>query len=132
MKKVAIGCGGFVFFGIIIFIVIMYVLVESMNTIQGLFDNIGNSKNEVEKVLNKESGLLGMSEVSGDNRDIWASINANEKKTKTCKISYTLTQNEERPFLKLTGKWLEKLGFTIGTKIKIYEGKDMLLLIKEK
>lgn len=55
-----------------------------------------------------------------------------KEKTKTCKISYTLTQNEERPFLKLTGKWLEKLGFTIGTKIKIYEGKDMLLLIKEK
>ena len=58
--------------------------------------------------------------------------NQMKEKTKTCKISYILTQNEERPFLKLTGKWLEKLGFTIGSKIKVYEGKDMLLLIKEK
>ena len=52
----------------------------------------GLTAEEVEKVLNKESGLLGMSEVSGDNRDIWASINANDEHAKTCKIaieSYT-------------------------------------------
>ena len=50
-KKLAIGCGVF-FCGFIIFITMMYVIIESMNTVQGLFDNIGNNKNEVEKVLN--------------------------------------------------------------------------------
>ena len=54
------------------------------------------------------------------------------EKTKTCKVSYILTNNEERPFLKLTGKWLDKIGFNVGTTLKVYEGKEMLLLIKDK
>ena len=54
------------------------------------------------------------------------------EKTKTCKVSYILTNNEERLFLKLTGKWLDKIGFNVGTTLKVYEGKEMLLLIKDK
>ena len=57
-----------------------------------LMKNEGLTADEVEKILNKESGLLGMSEVSGDNRDIWDSIKANDEHAKNCKIaieSYT-------------------------------------------
>ena len=57
-----------------------------------LMKNEGLSADEVEKILNKESGLLGMSEVSGDNRDIWNSIKANDEHAKKCKTaieSYT-------------------------------------------
>lgn len=50
-KMMAIGCG-VAFFGFFIIIVIFYVVVKNMNTIQGIFDNIGNEKNDVEKVLN--------------------------------------------------------------------------------
>ena len=53
-------------------------------------------------------------------------------KTKTCKISYTFINEEERPFIKLTGKWLEKIGFNVGATLKVFEGKDMLLLVKER
>jgi len=57
-----------------------------------LMKNEGLTADEVEKILNKESGLLGMSEVSGDNRDIWDSIRANDEHAKNCRIaieSYT-------------------------------------------
>ena len=50
-KMMAIGCG-VAFFGFLAIIVIFYVVVKNMNTIQGIFDNIGNEKNDVEKVLN--------------------------------------------------------------------------------
>lgn len=53
------------------------------------------------------------------------------KKVKTYTVAYHLANNEERPFIKLSGKWLEKLGFKVGSKLKVYEGKDILLLVKE-
>lgn len=45
----------------------------------------GLTADEVEKVLNKQSGLLGMSEVSADNRDIWESIKNNDEHAAKCK-----------------------------------------------
>ncbi len=53
------------------------------------------------------------------------------EKIKTCTVAYHLTNNELRPFIKLSGKWLDKLGFKVGCKLKVYEGKEMLLLVKE-
>ena len=54
-----------------------------------------------------------------------------KNKVKNYKVSYIFKNNEERPFIKLSGKWLEKMGFKVGTNIKVYEGKDLLLLVKE-
>lgn len=47
----------------------------------------GMSPDEVEKILNKESGLLGISELSADNRDLLASIENNDENAKKCKIA---------------------------------------------
>jgi len=52
----------------------------------------GLTADEVEKMLNKESGLLGMSELSADNRDLLSSIENNDENAAKCKIameSYT-------------------------------------------
>ena len=52
----------------------------------------GLSADEVEKILNKESGLAGISELSADNRDLLASIQNNDENAAKCKIameSYT-------------------------------------------
>ena len=53
------------------------------------------------------------------------------EKVKTYKVSYTFKGNKEIPLLKLTGKWLEDIGLKVGTNLKVYQGKDMLLLVKE-
>lgn len=45
------------------------------------------SADEVEKMLNKESGLLGISELSADNRDLLASIENNDENANKCKIA---------------------------------------------
>ena len=45
------------------------------------------SADEVEKILNKESGLLGISELSADNRDLLESIDKNDENAKKCKIA---------------------------------------------
>ena len=47
----------------------------------------GLSADEVEKILNKESGLLGISELSADNRDLLESIDKNDENAKKCKIA---------------------------------------------
>ena len=47
----------------------------------------GLSADEVEKILNKESGLLGMSELSADNRDLLSSIENNDENSNKCKIA---------------------------------------------
>ena len=47
----------------------------------------GLTADEVERILNKESGLLGMSELSGDNRDIATSIENNDEHAKNCKLA---------------------------------------------
>ena len=45
------------------------------------------SADEVEKILNKESGLAGISELSADNRDLLASIENNDENAAKCKIA---------------------------------------------
>ena len=47
----------------------------------------GLSADEVERILNKESGLLGISELSGDNRDLAESIANNDEHAKNCKLA---------------------------------------------
>lgn len=54
--------------------------------------NEGLSADEVERILNKESGLIGMSEFSADNRDLLSSIEANDEHAEKSKLaieSYT-------------------------------------------
>lgn len=50
-----------------------------------LMKNEGLTADEMDKILNKESGLLGMSMVSADNRDIADSIAKNDEHAKDCK-----------------------------------------------
>ena len=45
------------------------------------------SADEVEKILNKESGLLGMSELSADNRDLLESMEKNDENSKKCTMA---------------------------------------------
>ena len=45
------------------------------------------SADEVEKILNKESGLAGISELSADNRDLLASIENDDENATKCKIA---------------------------------------------
>jgi len=45
------------------------------------------SPDEMERILNKESGLLGFSELSADNRDLLESIKNNDENAKKCKIA---------------------------------------------
>ena len=33
--------------------------------------------------------------------------------------------------IKITGKWLQDIGFNIGNKFKVYQGKDILLIVKD-
>lgn len=47
----------------------------------------GLTPDEVEKILNKESGLIGMSEYSADNRDLLASIDANDEHAEKSKLA---------------------------------------------
>ena len=47
----------------------------------------GLSADEVERILNKESGLLGISELSGDNRDLADSIANNDEHARNCKLA---------------------------------------------
>ena len=47
----------------------------------------GLTANEVENILNKKSGLLGISELSADNRDLLSSIENNDENAQKCKIA---------------------------------------------
>ena len=47
----------------------------------------GLTADEVETILNKKSGLLGISGVSADNRDLLESIDKNDENAKRCKIA---------------------------------------------
>ena len=53
------------------------------------------------------------------------------KKTRTYTISSIYENNQERPYIRIKGKWLEALGFNVGNTYKIYEGKNILLIVKE-
>ena len=43
---------------------------------------------------------------------------------------YTVTEVSGRPTIKLTGKWLEEVGFQVGDKIETVVENGMLILIK--
>ena len=47
----------------------------------------GLSADEVETILNKKSGLLGISGISADNRDLLESIDKNDENAERCKIA---------------------------------------------
>ena len=46
-----------------------------------------------------------------------------------CKI-YTVSSLNNKPFIRLTGKWLEKNGFNKGDKIRLFYDDDILVLTK--
>lgn len=43
---------------------------------------------------------------------------------------YTVTEVADRPTIKLTGKWLEEVGFEVGDKVEAIVENNMLILIK--
>ncbi len=43
---------------------------------------------------------------------------------------YTVTEINERPAIKITGKWLKEKGFDIGDKFEVVFENNMLVLIK--
>ena len=43
---------------------------------------------------------------------------------------YTVSSLNDRPFIRLTGKWLENNGFNQGDKIRLFYDNDILVLIK--
>ena len=45
-----------------------------------------------------------------------------------CKI-YTVSSLNNKPFIRLTGKWLEEKGFNKGDKIRLFYDDDILVLI---
>jgi len=47
----------------------------------------GLTPEEVENILNKKSGLFGVSGISADNRDLWSSIADNDENAKRAKIA---------------------------------------------
>lgn len=48
----------------------------------------------------------------------------------TRKVYYLPGAKEEVPYIKLTGKWLQELGFNVGDTIQIVKGKDIIILMK--
>jgi len=46
-----------------------------------------------------------------------------------CKI-YTVSSLNNKPFIRLTGKWLEEKGFNKGDKIRLFYDNDILVLTK--
>ncbi len=43
---------------------------------------------------------------------------------------YTITEVSDRPTIKITGKWLEKMGFKVGDKLEAIVENNMIVLIK--
>ena len=43
---------------------------------------------------------------------------------------YTVSSLNDRPFIRLTGKWLENNGFNKGDKIRLFYDNEILVLIK--
>ena len=90
----------------------------------------GLTADEVEKVLNKESGLLGMSEVSADNRDIWESIRNNDENASKCKTAiesytYIIAQYIAKYAVALGG--VDVIAFAGGVGERGPEEREMIL-----
>lgn len=43
---------------------------------------------------------------------------------------YTVSSLNDRPFIRLTGKWLENNGFNKGDKFRLFYDKEILVLVK--
>ena len=43
---------------------------------------------------------------------------------------YTVSSLNDRPFIRLIGKWLENNGFNKGDKIRLFYDNEILVLIK--
>ena len=43
---------------------------------------------------------------------------------------YTVSSLNDRPFIRLTGKWLENNGFNKGDKIRLFYDREILGLVK--
>ena len=43
---------------------------------------------------------------------------------------YTVSSLNDRPFIRLTGKWLENNGFNKGDKFRLFYDNNILVLIK--
>ena len=48
---------------------------------------------------------------------------------KTYTIGYMMGK-ENTPFIRISGKWLNKQGFNIGDKLKYISSKNMIILVK--
>lgn len=46
-----------------------------------------------------------------------------------CKI-YTVSELNNKPFIRLTGEWLEEKGFNKGDKFRLFYDNGILVLIK--
>ena len=50
---------------------------------------------------------------------------------KTRKVCYLPNyKNDNIPCIKLTGKWLEEIGFNVGDTINLIEDNDIIILMK--
>ena len=49
---------------------------------------------------------------------------------KTYKIGGIYQNNKQVPSLRLNGKWLEKINFSIGEQVVLYQNEDMLVITK--
>ncbi len=52
------------------------------------------------------------------------------KKTRTLKVVKSLSQNP-KALLPLSGRWLEKAGFTIGTQVNVIVREECLVIIRK-
>ena len=73
-----------------------------------LMRNEGLNPDEMDRILNNESGILGMSEISGDNRDLAASIKNNDENVENARrtletYTYLIAQYIARYTVSLDG-----------------------------
>jgi hypothetical protein len=52
-------------------------------------------------------------------------------KERSLTVSYAYAMNSEKPhpFIRLQGRWLERLGFSIGNKVIVAAGEEILIII---
>jgi toxic protein SymE len=54
--------------------------------------------------------------------------------TRRLTVSYTYSDSESDkpyPFIRLQGRWLERLGFAIGSKVEVRADEGLLVLVLE-
>ncbi len=102
------------------------------SVIDYLIENVGMSMEEVIKMLNKESGLLGVSGVSSDFRDVCEAANAGNERAKLALDIFfrRVTAYIGRYFIALGG--VDAIAFTAGIgENSFYARKKIIDLISE-